>query len=155
MTMNTTQRRQRSRASRRGGYLVSIAINGVLLYLLNAHPDWQSMSFLTPATAQVIALVNLTLWAGLAANAVYLIADPPPLHALGDLVTLTIAVVTALRVWDVFPFAFHGSVAFVAVIARVVLIIGIVGASIGILYSVVTLIRSLVRAGTHSGGASH
>jgi uncharacterized membrane protein len=62
-------------------------------------------------------------------------------------VTLTIGLVTTLRVWDVFPFAFHGSVAFVAVIARVVLIIGIVGACIGILYSVVTLIRSLARAG--------
>jgi hypothetical protein len=145
------RRRQRSGASRRGGYVVSIAINGVLLYLLNVHPGWQSMSFLTPATAQVIGLVNLTLWAGIAANGVYVISDPPPLRALGDLVTLTIALVTTVRVWDVFPFAFHGSVAFVAVIARVVLIIGIVGASIGILYSVVTLIRSLVRAGPQRG----
>jgi hypothetical protein len=151
MTSDSVRRRQRSRASRRGGYLVSIAINAVLLYLLNAHPGWQSMSFLTPATAQVIGLVNLTLWAGIAANAVYAIADPPPLRAVGDLVTLTIALVTTVRVLDVFPFAFHGSVAFVAVIARVVLIIGIAGASIGILYSVVTLIRSLGRAGTQRG----
>ena len=145
------QGRQRSRASRRGGYLVSIAINAVLLYLLNAHPGWQSMSFLTPATAQVIGLVNLTLSAGIAANGVYVIADPPPLRAVGDLVTLTITLVATVRVWDVFPFAFHGSVAFVAVVARVLLIIGIVGASIGILYSVVTLIRSLVRVGAQRG----
>jgi hypothetical protein len=151
MTSNSVRGRQRSRASRRGSYLVSIAINGVLLYLLNAHPGWQSMSFLTPATAQVIGLVNLTLWAGIAVNGVYVMADPPPLRAVGDLVTLTITLVTMVRVWDVFPFAFHGSVAFVGVIARVVLIIGIVGASIGILYSAVTLIRSLVRAGTQRG----
>jgi hypothetical protein len=151
MTSNSVRRRQRSRASRRGGYLVSIAINGVLLYLLDAHPGWESMSFLTPATAQVIGLVNLTLWAGIVANGVYFMADPPPLRAAGDLVTLTIALVTMFRVLDVFPFAFHGSVAFVAVVARVVLIVGIVGASIGLLYSVVTLIRSLVGAGTQRG----
>jgi hypothetical protein len=151
MTSDSVRRRQRSRASRRGGYLVSIAINGVLLYLLNAHPGWQSVSFLTPATAQVIGVVNLMLWAGIAANAMYFIADPAPLRAVGDLVTLTITLVTTVRVWDVFPFAFHGSVAFVAVIARVVLIIGLGGASIGILSSVVTLIRSLVRAGMQRG----
>jgi hypothetical protein len=147
MTSHSVRRGQRSPASRRAGYLVSIAINGVLLYLLDAHPGWQSIAFLTPATAQVIGLVNLMLWAGVVANGIYFIADPPPLRAVGDLVTLTIGLVTTLRVWDVFPFAFHGSVAFVAVIARVVLIIGIVGACIGILYSVVTLIRSLARAG--------
>ncbi len=154
MTSDSVRRRQRSHASRRGGYLVSSAINGVLLYLLNAHPGWQSMSFLTPATAQVIGLVNLTLWAGIAANGVYFVADPPPLRAAGDLVTLTIALVTTVRVWDVFPFAFHGSVAFVAVIARVVLIIGTIGACIGILYSIVTLIRSLVRIGTQRRGVA-
>ena len=151
MTSNSVRRRQRSPGSRRGGYLVSIAINGVLLYLLNVHPGWQSMSFLTPATAQVIGLVNLTLWAGIVANGVYFIADPPPLRAAGDLVTLTITLVTTVRVWSVFPFAFHGSVAFVDMIMRVVLIIGIVGASIGILYSVVTVIRTLIRAGTQRG----
>lgn len=151
MTANSVKRRQQSRGSRRGGYLVSMAINGVLLYLLNAHPGWQSMSFLTPATAQVIGLVNLMLGAGIAANAVYFIADPPPLRAIGDLATLIIALVTTVRVWEVFPFAFHGSVAFLDVIARVALIIGIIGASIGILYSLVTLIRSLAKLGTQHG----
>lgn len=146
MTAISERRRQRSRASRRGGYLVSIAINGVFLYLLNAHPGWQSMSFLTPATAQVIGLVNLTLWAGIAANAVYFIADPPGLRAAGDLATLTIALVTTARIWALFPFAFHGAIAFVAVIVRVVLIMGLVGASLGIIYSVAVLIRTLVRA---------
>jgi hypothetical protein len=151
MTSDSIRRRQRSGASRRGGYLVSIAINGLLLYLLDAHPGWQSMSFLTPATAQVIGLVNLMLWAGIVANGVYMIADPAPVRAVGDLVTLTIGLVTTVRVWEVFPFAFHGSVAFVAVVARIVLITGIVGASIGILYCAITLIRSLVKAGAQRG----
>jgi hypothetical protein len=133
--------RQQSRGARRGGSVASILINAVLIYLLDAHPGWRAVPFLTPATAQVIGLFTLTLAAGIAANVVYLIADPPRLRAFGDLVTLTISLVTALRVWQVFPFAFHGSMTFWAVIVRILLIIGIVGTCIGLVYSLVILIK--------------
>ena len=133
--------RRRSPAQRRGGYFMSILINAVLIFLLDAHPGWRAVPFLTPATAQVIGLFTLTLAAGIAANVVYFIADPPRLRALGDLVTLTISLVTTLRVWEVFPFAFHGSMAFWSVIVRVVLITGIVGECIGLLYSLVVLVN--------------
>jgi hypothetical protein len=138
--------RQRSQGARRGGYVVSILINAVLIYLLDAHPGWRAVPFLTPATAQVIGLFTLTLAAGIAANVVYFIADAPRLRAFGDLITLTISLVTALRVWEVFPFAFHGSMAFWAVIVRILLVIGIVGMCIGLLYSLVTLVRGKPRA---------
>lgn len=138
--------RQLSRARRRGGYVGSILINAVLIFLLDARPGWRSVPFLSPATAQVIGLVTLTLAAGLAANVMYFIADPPRLRAFGDLVTLTISQVTTVRVWQVFPFVFHGSMAFWSVIVRAILIIGIVGASIGILYSLVILVRGKPRA---------
>ena len=133
--------RQRSQGARRGGYVVSILINAVLIYLLDAHPGWRALPFLTPATVQVIGLFTLTLAAGIAANAVYFIADPPRLRAFGDLSTLTISLVTAVRTWQVFPFAFHGSMAFWTVIVRILLIIGIGGVCIGLLYSLVTLVR--------------
>lgn len=137
--------RQPSRARRRGGNVGSIVINAVLIFLLDAHPGWRSVPFLTPATAQVIGLVTLTLAAGLVANLMYLMADPPRLRAFGDLVTLTISLVTTVRVWQVFPFAFHGSMAFWSVIVRAILIIGLVGAFIGLLYSLVILVRGKPR----------
>jgi len=139
------QHRTPSRAARRGGNLVSIIINAVLLYLLNAHPGWQSISFLTPATSQVIGLVTATLVAGIVANVIYFIAEPRWLRAIGDLVTLTITLVAMVRVWEVFPFAFHGSMAFWSTVVRVVLIVGIAGASIGLLYSLSVLIRGTAR----------
>jgi len=147
--VTTTRRRtrQQSRASRRGGNLVSVLINGVLLYLLDAHPGWRSIPFLTPATAQVIGLVNLTLVAGIVANVVYFAVEPRWLRAIGDLVTLTISLVTALRVLEVFPFAFHGSMTFFSPLLHVLLVIGIVGMCIGILYSIGVLIRSPARHG--------
>jgi hypothetical protein len=137
--------RQPSRQARRGGNLASVVINAVLLYLINAHPGWQSAPFLTPATAQVIGLVNLTLVAGIVANAVYFVADPRWLRAAGDLATLTITLVTTVRIWEVFPFAFHGSMAYWSTVVRVLLMIGIVGVSIGILYSLSVLIKGVVK----------
>ncbi len=139
--------RTQSRGARRGGNVVSIIINGVLLYLINAQPGWQAAPFLTPAAAQVIGLVNLTLAAGVVANVVYFIAEPRWLRAMGDLATLTIALVTTIRVLQVFPFVFHGSVEFMSAVVRVLLIVGIVGASIGILYSIAVLIGLAARAG--------
>ncbi len=137
--------RQPSRQARRGGNVASIVINAVLLYLINAHPGWQSASFLTPAAAQVIGLVNLTLVAGIVANAVYFVADPKWLRAAGDLATLTITLVTTVRIWEVFPFAFHGSLAYWSTVVRVLLIVGVVGVSIGILYSLSVLIKGMVK----------
>jgi len=141
------QRPQQSRGAKRGGNLVSVLINAALLIVLNIDPGWQAVPFLTPATAQVIGLVNLTLWAGIVANAVYLVAEPRWLRAVGDLVTLTISLITTVRILQVFPFAFHGSMGFWSVVVRVLLIVGIAGASIGILYSLGVLIRRAVGAG--------
>lgn len=145
MTAASAHDRRPPQAARRGGNVASIIINAVMLYLLDIHPGWRSISFLTPAAAQVTGLVNLTLWAGIASNAVYFAAEPRWLRAIGDLTTLTIALVTLIRVLGVFPFAFHGSAAFVAVIVRAVLIAGTIGASIGIIYSIAVLIRTVTR----------
>lgn len=145
----SAQRRQQSHAARRVGYLVAIAINAVLLYLFNAHPGWRSASFLTPETVQVVGVVNLALWAGIVANCIYFIADPQPLRAFGDLSTSAISLAAMIRVLDVFPFAFHNSIAFMATIVQVVLIIAIAGACIGVLYSAVILIRGLA-GGRHA-----
>jgi len=147
MATTTRNRPPQSAVARRGGNVVAILINGALLYLLNAHPGWRAVPFLTPATTQVIGLVNLTLAAGIVANLVYFVAQPRWLRAIGDLTTLTISLITTVRIWSVFPFAFHGSMAFWSDVVRVLLVIGIVGASIGIVYSAVTLLRSIARAG--------
>jgi hypothetical protein len=138
--------RQRSVAARRGGYVVSILINAVVIYLLDAQPGWRALPFLTPATAQVIGLITLTLAAGIAANVLYFIADPPRLRAFGDLITLTISLVTTVRIVQVFPFAFHGSMAFWTQIVWILLIVGIVGVCIGLVYSLVILVRGKPRA---------
>ena len=125
--------------------LVGIVVSAALLLVLNGEPGWQALPFLTSDTSQVIGLVNLSLAVSLAVNVVYLFYDPPWLKSLGDLVTSGIGLAVAIRIWQVFPFAFHGSSAWWSTAIRVLLVIAIVGSAISIVVQAV----SLARRGTH------
>ncbi len=148
MPLNAPARRP-SASARRAGYLAGIVIGAALLFVLNGEPGWQALPFLTSDTSLVLWLVNLSLAAGLAVNVVYLAYDPPWLRSLGDLVTAVIGLVTAVRVWQVFPFEFHGSAAAWSTVVRVLLIVVIVGSSIGILAHLVSLTRQLTSHAAH------
>ena len=76
----------------------------------------------------------------------YLAYDPPWLKSLGDLLTAGIGLAVAIRLWHVFPFAFHGSWAWCATAVRVLLIIGIAGCGISIVVQAVSLGRLAVRS---------
>jgi hypothetical protein len=143
-----------SAAVRRGGYVAGIIIGGALLFVINGWPGWQALPFLTSDTSQVLWLVNVSLAAGLAANVVYLFYDPAWLKTLGDLVTMSIGLAAAIRVWQVFPFDFHGSAAWSTVV-RVLLIVAIVGSCIAILVNLVSLARQLTGHAGHPGHAAH
>lgn len=137
-------RRRPSLASRRAGYLVAAGINGLMLYLVNQRPGWEAVPFLTWQTPKVLGLVNASLLAGLVANLVYVLADPPRLRSLGDLVTTGIGLAAMVRIWQVFPFAFDEGGFPWEMVFRWFLAIGIVGSVIGMVVAVVTLVR-----GTH------
>ncbi len=126
-------------ASRRAGYAVAVAVNAALLVVLNAQPGWQEFPFLTDATPQVLGLVNASLAVNLAVNLVYLARDPKWLKSLGDMVTAGFTLAVAIRVWQVFPFAFNGSAAWLATAVRVLLIVGFIGAGIAIAVQAVSL----------------
>ncbi|MDF2093481.1 hypothetical protein P0Y31_14105 [Knoellia sp. 3-2P3] len=131
-------------AARRSGYVAAALINGLLLYLVNRRPGWEAVPFLTAETEQVLGLVNASIVAGVAANLVYLVADPPRLRSLGDLVTISIGLAAMVRIWQVFPFSFDPDGFPWDTLCRWVLAVGIVGSAIGIVAALVTLVR-----GTH------
>jgi hypothetical protein len=144
--MPATASTRHSAASRRLGYVIAMGINGALLYLINESPGWHSVPFLTSATTQVIGVVNLALAVSLAANAVYLAYDARWLRALGDLATTSVGLAAAIAIWQVFPFAFHGSAAVWSVILRILVMTGIVGSCVAIVVDLVTLARAAVGA---------
>src|SRR6516165_11796937 len=147
----TTAAHRPSAAARRVGYLVGIVVSAALLFVLNGRPGWQALPFLTSDTSQVIGLVNLSLAVSLSVNVVYLFYDLPWLKSLGDLMTAGIGLAVAIRIWQVFPFAFHGSWAWCATAMRVLLIIAMAGCGISIVLQAV----SLGRLAIHSAQRGH
>lgn len=137
----TAVRRRPSATARRTGYLISAAVNAVLLYLVNERPGWEAVPFLTAQTPQVLDLVNLSMIVGLVANLVYLFRDPPRLRALGDLVTTGIGLAAMVKIWQVFPFSFEDDGIPWEMVFRVALAVGIVGSAIGMVTALVALVR--------------
>jgi hypothetical protein len=128
-------------AARRSGYVAAALVNGLLLYLVNRRPGWEAVPFLTAETEQVLGLVNASIVAGVVANLVYLVADPPRLRSLGDLVTIGIGLAALVRIWQVFPFSFDEGGFPWDTVCRWALAVGIVGSGIGIVVALVTLVR--------------
>lgn len=135
--------------SRRLGYVVAVAVNVGLLYLLNRNPGWEAVPFLTPAMGRVIGVVNLSIAVGAAANLLYVVWDPEWLKALGDLTTTCVGLLAMLRLWQVWPFDFASGTPW-DLLARVALGLGLLGSVVGILASTVRYVRAL---GQPSGSA--
>ncbi|GAB4100682.1 hypothetical protein [Sinomonas halotolerans] len=126
----------------RGDYTGSILVTTLLLLAANVWPGWQVLPFLTPATPEVLALVNAAWIAGIVVNLVYLAADRLAVRALGELVTLGIGVAAAFRMWEVFPFDFGGSWFNWDLLVRVLIVVAIVGSFIAMAVAAVRLARA-------------
>jgi hypothetical protein len=131
-------------AARRAGYAVAAALTAVFWFLLNVSPGWQIMPFLTDDTARIIPLLNLSLGVSIVVNLVYLVYDPPWWRSLGDLVTTSVGLAVLVRFWQVFPFAFTGSIDW-SLVARVTLFVAIAGSIVGIVVNLVAFLRGVGR----------
>lgn len=139
--MTTPQRRDGTRASRRVGYVISVVVNAVLLFLITVAPGWQWVPFLTEEFERVLVLTNVSLWVGIVAGAINFIVDRAALRAFLELVTTVIALVLSVRMWQVFPFGFAGAGFPWETFVRGLLILAIVGTSIAIVVQLVVLVR--------------
>lgn len=144
--MTTIETRREERASppssqRRVGYVVAIAVNAVLVYIVNNLADWGWFGFLTDDLDRVTGVITLSLAVSLAVNVIYLFHDPPWLRSVGQIVSTAVGLVAVVRVWQVFPFDFSSYSFDWAVVVRFVLVVAIVGSAIGILVELVKLAR--------------
>ncbi|PRZ05175.1 hypothetical protein BCE75_108154 [Isoptericola sp. CG 20/1183] len=128
-------------AARRVGYVLGVLVNVLLLVLVHGWPGWESVPFLTPETAEVLGEVDAAIVVGIVANLGYLVADPPWLRALGDVVTAAVGLVATIAVWNVFPFEFTGQTFPWDTVLRVLLVAGMVGSVVAIVVALVRLAR--------------
>ena len=128
-------------AARRGGYVVAIAINLVMLYVANHLLAWDLLPFLTADFERVLLLINISLVATILVNAVYLGYDQGWFRSLGQVGLNLISLVVGIRMYQVFPFDFSAYEFSWATVVRVMIVLGIVGLAIGTVAELVKLAR--------------
>jgi hypothetical protein len=142
MAVTTTPRRPEV-ATRRVGYGIAIAVNALLLYLVNVSPGWAAVPFLTDDTTHVLGWVNASIVAGIVANALYVVVDRRWFRPLGELLVTLVGLTALVRLWQVFPFAFDDGEIPWHDVARWVLAIGMAGSVIGLIANLVKLVHAM------------
>ncbi len=117
--------------------------NAVLLLLIHVWPGWDVLPFLTADTPRVLGLVDATLVAGIVVGVVQLVRSEGWLTPAGSVVTTSLGIASTVWVLSVFPFDVSPGW---ETVVRVLLVVGIVGAAIGLLAATVSLVRMLAAA---------
>lgn len=130
------------RTGARAGYVAAVVVNLVLLVAV--HSWWDRVPFLTDAFVDVLPWITVSLLASILVNTAYLAYDAAWFAALGQVVTLTVSIAATLRIYRVFPFDFSAYAFDWSTVTRAVLILAAVGAGIGLIVQLVTLVTALV-----------
>jgi hypothetical protein len=137
------------RSARVAGYLIAAAINAGVLWLVIVAPGWRWLPFLTEDFSRVLGLVALSFVLGVVANVVYVAVDPTWMKRLGDALTTAVGVVVMLQLLRVFPFDFGTQWGWVHTPLRILLVLGCVGASIGVVVNLAQLVGDLATGQRH------
>jgi hypothetical protein len=127
-------------AVRRTGHAVGALTGAALLVLIHVWPGWQVLPFLTPDTSNVLGIVDAALVAGILVHLLQLVRDDGWLPPAGLVVTSAFGLAVMVRVLQVFPFAFDSASHWDEVV-RIVLVVGIVGAAVGLVVAAISLLR--------------
>jgi hypothetical protein len=141
---HATESRRAPAAARRVGYLLGLAVNLLVLWLVTVRPGWRIVPFLTERFVDVVELVIISLLVGAALNLLYLAADPRWLKSLGDAVSAGIGCAVLYRLWAIFPFDLGERFAGWGPALRIVLVLGVIGCGIGVVANVAQAVRTTV-----------
>ncbi len=129
-----------ARAGHRAGYVVAVAVNAALLYVVNNLLAWDVLPFLTDEFAQVLPLLNFSLAATIVFNALYVIYDGRWFKSTSQIVLLGISMAVTVRLYRVFPFDFSAYAVDWALVTRSVLIVAMFGVGVAIVVELGKLI---------------
>jgi hypothetical protein len=133
------------RRSKQPDYIAAIAANAIILIIVNEVLNWGILPFLTQDFKQVIPIQNISLAATIVFNAAFLFYDPDWFTSLLKMVLNGVGVAVVLRYMSVFPFDFSAYSGFNwTVLARVMLVIGLVGCSIAIIVEAAKFVGALI-----------
>ena len=126
-------------ATKRMGYLVGAAANGVMLWIAHQLLDWEWPGFLTPEFEDLLPIITVSFAAGILTNLAYAWSDSWPIKPIGELTNAVIGFVVALRTWQIFPFDFTG--ADWSRLVRLILVVTLFGTAMSAIAQLVKLAR--------------
>jgi hypothetical protein len=138
-------------------------VNLVLLYVVNNLLEWGVPEFLTDDFERVLPIMNFSIVVNIVVNIVYLFFDPTWFKSITQIVLSVIGLIVVIRLYRVFPFDYTAYEFYEfewEVVTRVVLVLTMIGISIGIIVTTARFGSDLVRAareadGGDVGGAPH
>jgi hypothetical protein len=126
------------------GYLVSAAINGVLLWAVNRLPVWNPFFLLQEKYGEVLWALNMMFIVQIALNVVLVFFHPLFFHYLANTIASLVSIVAFSMLLQVFPVDFSARVGpWANTLFRVVVIIALAGSAIGGAVSFVRFLRTL------------
>ena len=137
--MTATPAKARQQGSRKSGYVVAVAVNLIILILVNDRPGWRELPFLTADFAGILWLINLSIVASAVVNLAYLWYDPSWFRSVCQIGVTAIGLAAAIRLWQVFPFDFSAYSFNWTTFTRLLLALGIFGSIMAILVELVRL----------------
>lgn len=118
---------------RQTGYAIAVMVNVAMLVIAHNILEWGWLPFLTADFAQVLPWISFSLIAAVVANLVYQFNDTLLVTSAGGIGTNLISVFVTYRIWLVYPFDFTAYEFDWGVLVRVLLVLAMVGAGIGVL----------------------
>jgi hypothetical protein len=143
--------REARQAARESGYIASIVVNGILLFIVNHLQQWGA-PFITADWVQVIPAMSLSMGATVVANLVFLSCDPAWFRHLLQVGLNLLGLAASYTLYRVFPFSLAGwpfetvgpwGLEFAL---RLALVLGMLGASIATVVEFVQVFVCLGRA---------
>jgi hypothetical protein len=124
----------------RAGYLVSAALNGVLLWAAHRLLDWGWPAFLTDDFELVLGIVTASFIASVVVNLALAVHHRGRIRALADTVTAGFGLAVGVRMWAVFPFDFQGYETDWSGWVRVAIVVGIAATGVAIIANLAKLV---------------
>jgi len=127
------------RAGIRFGYAIAVVLNVAMLIVVQNVLDWGWLPFLTEDFADVIHWISLSLVVSIVVNLVYQLTDTTVVKSTGQILSNLISIVVTYQVLTVFPFDFSNYGFDWALVTRIVMVLAMVGAGLGVLTEVAKL----------------
>jgi hypothetical protein len=136
---------RRSRDSRQVDYVVAVALDALLLFVLNVWPTWASLPFVTVDAIQAVTILNIATVVNIDLNGLCLAVDFGWLKPLTEFINAVFSLMFAMEVRRSFPFNLPAGSVDWELIARLAILVTIIGSVIGIIVQFVLVVVRVIQ----------